>query len=157
MGNGQPVGAVLTRRELVERFAGTTTFFSTFGGNQVSMVASHAVLDVLDDERVLPRVAATGDALRAAVRTATAGHDRVGDVRGVGLANGVELVTDRLSRTPDPVAAAAVKDEMRDRGVLVGTTGRAGNVLKVRPPLAFTEAEVPVLVAALVAALDDVG
>jgi 4-aminobutyrate aminotransferase-like enzyme len=156
MGNGQPVGAVLTRRELVERFAGATTFFSTFGGNQVSMVAAQAVLDVLDDERVLPRVVAAGEALRTAVRAATAGNDRVGDVRGVGLANGVELVTDRASRTPDPAAAAAVKDGMRDRGVLVGTTGRGGNVLKVRPPLAFTEAEVPMLVAALTGALDDV-
>ena len=56
MGNGQPVGAVITRRELVERFAGDTVFFSTFGGNQVSMAAAHAVLDVLDDERILPRV-----------------------------------------------------------------------------------------------------
>ena len=56
MGNGQPVGAVITRRELVESFARDTVFFSTFGGNQVSMAAAHAVLDVLADERVLPRV-----------------------------------------------------------------------------------------------------
>jgi 4-aminobutyrate aminotransferase-like enzyme/Ser/Thr protein kinase RdoA (MazF antagonist) len=154
MGNGQPVGAVVTRRELAERFARDTVFFSTFGGNQVSMVAAHAVLDVLDDERVLPRVVEAGEELRQAVRVATAGHDRVGDVRGVGLANGIELVTDRASGTPDGAAAAAVKDGMRERGVLVGTTGRHGNVLKVRPPLAFTAEHVPVLVDALVASLD---
>ncbi|WP_426562921.1 aminotransferase class III-fold pyridoxal phosphate-dependent enzyme [Angustibacter sp. McL0619] len=155
MGNGQPVGAVILRRELAERFARDTVFFSTFAGNQVSMVASHAVLDVLADERVLPRVEATGDALRKAVREATAGHDRVGDVRGVGLANGIEIVTDRTSRRPDPEAAAAVKNGMRARGVLVGTTGRAVNTLKVRPPLAFTEVHIPTFVAALTGALDE--
>ena len=73
MGNGQPIGAVITRRELVESFGRDTVFFSTFGGNQVSTAAAHAVLDVLRDERVLPRVEAAGQALRAAVREATAG------------------------------------------------------------------------------------
>ena len=157
MGNGQPVGAVITRRELVESFARDTVFFSTFGGNQVSMAAAHAVLDVLADERVLPRVVEAGETLRSAVRVATAGHDQVGDVRGVGLANGIEIVTDRRSKVPDPVAAEAVKDGLRRRGVLVGTTGAAGNVLKVRPPLAFTADLVPTFVAALSSALDDLG
>jgi 4-aminobutyrate aminotransferase-like enzyme len=155
MGNGQPVGAVITRRELVERFAADTVFFSTFGGNQVSMAASHAVLDVLDDERVLPRVERVGELLRDAIRTTTAGHDRVGDVRGIGLANGIEIVTDRASRRPDAAGAAALTQGMRRHGVLVGTTARAGNVLKVRPPLAFTEEHVPLFAAALQAALDD--
>ncbi len=155
MGNGQPVGAVLTRRELVERFARDTVFFSTFGGNQVSMAASHAVLDVLADERVLPRVVEAGGALRRATSSATAGHDRVGHVRGMGLANAVEIVTDRESCRPDPAGARAIKDGMRARGVLVGTTGRSANVLKVRPPLAFTAGNVATFVQALVAALDD--
>ncbi len=153
MGNGQPVGAVITRRELVERFAHDTVFFSTFGGNQVSMAASHAVLDVLADERVLPRVTAAGHELRRAVREATAGHDQVGDVRGMGLANGIEIVTDLASQAPDPAGAATLKDALRGRGVLVGTTGRAVNVLKVRPPLAFTVEHVPVFVEALTTSL----
>jgi 4-aminobutyrate aminotransferase-like enzyme/Ser/Thr protein kinase RdoA (MazF antagonist) len=155
MGNGQPVGAVITRRELAERFASDTVFFSTFGGNQVSTAAAHAVLDVLADEGVLPRTMAAGAALRAAVRAATAETGIVGDVRGVGLANAIEIVTDRESRHPDAAAAAAVKDALRRRGVLVGSTSRAGNVLKVRPPLAFTASLVPVFVAALTAALQD--
>ena len=153
MGNGQPVGAVITRRELVEQFARDTVFFSTFAGNQVSMAAAHAVLDVLADERVLPRVVEAGLALRSAVRAATEGHGSVGDVRGMGLANGIEIVLDRESRRPDPETAAAVKDGLRRRGVLVGTTGRHGNVLKVRPPLAFTADLVPTFTTALVAAL----
>jgi 4-aminobutyrate aminotransferase-like enzyme len=154
MGNGQPVGAVITRRSLVESFAEDTVFFSTFGGNQVSMAAAHAVLDVLADERVLPRVVEAGQALRSQVSAATAGHDRVGDVRGMGLANGIELVVDRAGRQPDPAAADAVKNGLRRRGVLVGTTGRHGNVLKVRPPLAFTADLVPAFVDALAATLD---
>jgi 4-aminobutyrate aminotransferase-like enzyme/Ser/Thr protein kinase RdoA (MazF antagonist) len=153
MGNGQPVGAIITRRELTERFASDTVFFSTFGGNQVSVAAAHAVLDVLADERVLPRVQAAGEAMRGAVREVTTGFDQVGDVRGVGLANAIELVTDRESRCPDPVAATQIKDALRRHGVLVGTTGKAGNVLKVRPPLAFTAAHVPVFVQALAASL----
>jgi 4-aminobutyrate aminotransferase-like enzyme/Ser/Thr protein kinase RdoA (MazF antagonist) len=153
MGNGQPVGAVITRRELVERFARDTVFFSTFAGNQVSMAAAHAVLDVLADERILPRTRAAGEALRAAVRAATDSDSRVGDIRGIGLANAIEMVTDRESQTPDPAAAAEVKNALRRRNVLVGTTGRAGNVIKVRPPLAFTTSLVPVFVRALTESL----
>ena len=153
MGNGHPVAAVITRRELAQRFADQTVFFSTFGGNQVSVAAAHAVLDVLRDERVLPRVQVAGNALRQAVREATADDDRVGDVRGMGLANAIELVTDRASAAPDAPMAAAVKDGLRRRGVLVGSTGPDRNILKVRPPLAFTEREVPVFVAALRATL----
>ncbi|MFL6101506.1 MAG: aminotransferase class III-fold pyridoxal phosphate-dependent enzyme [Actinomycetales bacterium] len=156
MGNGQPVGAVITRRELVESFGRDTVFFSTFGGNQVSMAASHAVLDVLADERVLPRVTLAGEALRAALREATTGFEVVGDVRGMGLANGIELVTDHGTKQPHAALANAVKDGLRRRGVLVGTTGRHGNVLKVRPPLAFTADLVPTFVDALVATVDQV-
>jgi 4-aminobutyrate aminotransferase-like enzyme/Ser/Thr protein kinase RdoA (MazF antagonist) len=156
MGNGQPVGAVITRRELVEKFAHDTVFFSTFAGNQVSMAAAHAVLDVLADEQVLPRVQVAGAELRRAVREATVHDDRIGDVRGMGLANAIEVVRDRQSKLPDVTTAVRVKDRLRDLGVLVGTTGPAGNVLKVRPPLAFTAALVPTFVATLEQALADV-
>ncbi len=155
MGNGQPVGAVITRRDLVARFAQDTVFFSTFGGNQVSVAAGHAVLDVLADERVLARVSEAGMALRQAVGEATAADGRVGDVRGVGLACAVELVTDRASREPDAATARALTGALRQRGVLTGTTGPFGNVLKVRPPLAFTADLVPVFVTALCGALAD--
>jgi 4-aminobutyrate aminotransferase-like enzyme/Ser/Thr protein kinase RdoA (MazF antagonist) len=154
MGNGHPVAAVITRREIAERFAGDTVFFSTFGGNQVSVAAAHAVLDVLSDERVLPRVVEAGTALRSAVRAATAEHECVGDVRGMGLANAIEIVRDRTTKEPDAATTNLIKDGLRDRGVLVGTTGTAGNILKVRPTLAFTAAEVPVFVAALRSTLD---
>lgn len=149
MGNGHPVAAVITRREIAQRFAAETVFFSTFGGNPVSAAAGLAVLDVLEDERVLPRVQAAGAALRAGIREVATRHPAIGDVRGMGLAIGVEIVSDRAAKTPDPVTTAAVKEGLRDRGVLVGTTGPAGNILKVRPPLAFTAADVPVVLDAL--------
>ena len=155
MGNGHPVAAVITRRDIAERFAADTSFFSTFGGNQVSVAAAHAVLDVLDDERVLPRVVAAGVALRAAIADATVDVECIGDVRGVGLANAIEIVVSRASREPDAAAAHRIKNSLRDHGVLVGTTGAAGNVLKVRPPLAFTDGHVPVFVAALTRALTE--
>ncbi|MGE5226467.1 MAG: aminotransferase class III-fold pyridoxal phosphate-dependent enzyme [Planctomycetaceae bacterium] len=155
MGNGHPVAAVITRREIAQRFADETVFFSTFGGNPVSVAAATAVLDVLEDERVLERTRAAGEALRAAVRDAAAPYPGVGDVRGVGLANGIELVRDPAAKEPAPGAAEEVKEGLRRRGVLVGTTGPHGNVLKVRPPLAFTEREVPVFADALAATFEE--
>ncbi len=153
MGNGHPVAAVITRREIAQRFAEETVFFSTFGGNPVSVAAATAVLDVLEDERVLARTHAAGEALRAAVREVAATFPGVGDVRGVGLANGIELVRDPTTKEPDADAAGAITEGLRERGVLVGTTGPHGNVLKVRPPLAFTQAEVPVFAEAFAATL----
>jgi 4-aminobutyrate aminotransferase-like enzyme/Ser/Thr protein kinase RdoA (MazF antagonist) len=153
MGNGHPVAAVLTRSEIVQSLAGHTVLFSTFGGNPVSAAAALAVLDVIDDERVLDRVRRSGEALRAAVAELGGAHEAIGHVRGAGLAWGVEIVSDRAARTPDGARARAVRDRMRHHGVLIGTTGRAGNILKLRPPLAFTAEHVPVLVSALDRAL----
>jgi 4-aminobutyrate aminotransferase-like enzyme len=121
-------------------------FFSTFGGNPVAAAAALAVLDVIDDERVLERTVAAGAALRDTIRDVAAGHPGiVTEVRGVGLAIGVECASAEVT--------SAIKEGLRDRGLLVGTSGRDGTVLKVRPPLAFTTAEVPAFVDALEATL----
>jgi 4-aminobutyrate aminotransferase-like enzyme/Ser/Thr protein kinase RdoA (MazF antagonist) len=153
MGNGHPVGAVITRREIAARFGDETVFFSTFGGNQVSAVAALAVLDVLADERVLERVVVAGDALRTAIVDLAKRYPRIGEVRGVGLAIGVEIVKEGATKAPDPATASAIKEGLKERGVLIGTTGRDGNVLKIRPPLVFTTAEVPIVIEALEATL----
>ena len=153
MGNGHPVGAVITRRELVERLGDETVFFSTFGGNQVSVAASLAVLDVLEDERVLQRVVEASAALRGALAALARRFPVIGEVRGPGLAIGIDIVRDPGSMTPDPTLATALKEGLRDRGVLIGTTGPLGNVLKIRPPLAFTAADVPSVADALEATL----
>ncbi|MDQ2689291.1 MAG: aminotransferase class III-fold pyridoxal phosphate-dependent enzyme [Chloroflexota bacterium] len=149
MGNGHPIAAVVTRSELVDRFAGTTTFFSTFGGNPVACAAGLAVLDVIDDEGLVARAAATGERLRQAMAPLADRHPSIGDVRGRGLIAGVELVSDRQEREPDRELAGLVKDEMRERGVLLGTTGRLGNVLKIRPPLCLTSVDADLLVSTL--------
>jgi 4-aminobutyrate aminotransferase-like enzyme len=153
MGNGHPIAAVITRSDIVDRFGAETTFFSTFGGNPVACAAALAVLDVLEEERLLANASAVGDALRAELRSLAGRHKSIGDVRGRGLMTGVELVVDPATRQPDGALASRVKDEMAERGVLIGTTGRHGNVLKIRPPLCITRDEAALIAATLDQAL----
>jgi len=157
MGNGHPVAALITRRELTERFAETTEWFSTFGGNPVACAAALAVLDVIEDERLVERAARVGPLLRAAIAALMPAHPSIGDVRGVGLLSGVELVRDPGTKEPDPELAGAVKNAMRERGVLVGSTGPRDNVLKVRPPLVFGEEHISLVVEALEDSLRAIG
>jgi 4-aminobutyrate aminotransferase-like enzyme len=149
------VAALVARREIAERFAETTEWFSTFGGNPVACAAALAVLDVIEDERLVERAARVGSALRAGIRDVAAVHAAIGDVRGLGQLTGVELVD--AGGAPDAALASAVANRLRDLGVLVGTTGPAGNVLKVRPPLVFGQEHVPVVLDALDAALTSAG
>ena len=145
MGNGYPVAAVLTRRELIDGFAFEGRIFSTFGGNPVAAQAAIAVLDVIDDERVIPHVKHVGELLRERLYDLRARHPSILDVRGLGLLVGVEL--------DDPGRANAVVNAMRDSGVLIGRTGPRDDVLKIRPPLVFGAEHTDLLVAALDAAL----
>lgn len=153
MGDGHPVAAVITRSDIVDRFAGATDWFSTFAGNPVSAAAALAVLDVIEDEHIIARAHDLGEAVRAGLREVTSGYPSVGDVRGIGLINSVELVSDPQTKRPAPDLAERVVNGMRERGVLVGTCGKAGNCLKIRPPLALSAAEVPLLVSTLGEAL----
>jgi 4-aminobutyrate aminotransferase-like enzyme/Ser/Thr protein kinase RdoA (MazF antagonist) len=153
MGNGHPVAAVITRAEIVDRFAAATEFFSTFGGNPVACAAAMAVLDVVEDEGLTPNAAAVGEEIRAAIRAAATRHPAIGDVRGRGLMIGVELVRDRATREPDAGLATRLQNAMRERGVLVGTTARAGNVLKIRPPLVIRREDAALLLWVLEEAL----
>jgi 4-aminobutyrate aminotransferase-like enzyme/Ser/Thr protein kinase RdoA (MazF antagonist) len=152
MGNGHPVAAIITRRELAERFSPTGEFFSTFGGNPVAMAAALAVLEVMDDERVVSRAAAVGEYLAGLLREVAARAPVIGEVRGIGLAIGVEIVRPGTME-PDAATARDIVEGMRGRGVLIGTTGRHGNALKIRPPLVFQREHADQLVAALEAAV----
>jgi len=149
MGNGHPIAAVITRAEIVDRFGAQTTFFSTFGGNPVACAAALAVLDVLEDEHLVANAATVGESLRSLLRALAERHEAIGDVRGRGLMTGIELVHDRATREPAGELAARVKDAMAERGVLIGTTGRHGNVLKIRPPLCITGDEARLIVTAI--------
>lgn len=152
MGNGHPVAAVITRSDIVDRFAEQTTFFSTFGGNPVACAAALAVLDVIEDERLVANAAAVGDWLRFRLAALAARHPVIADVRGRGLMSGVELIGPDGEPAGD--IASRVKDAMAERGVLIGTSAREGNVLKIRPPLCITRDEAGLIVAALDATLD---
>jgi 4-aminobutyrate aminotransferase-like enzyme/Ser/Thr protein kinase RdoA (MazF antagonist) len=137
MGNGHPVAAVVFRREVADRFAHGRHIFSTFGGNPVACAAALAVLDVIEDEGIIENARTTGAHLLEQLTALQQRHELIGEVRGRGLLIGVDLVEDRSTREPAREAARQVVDAMRDRGVLIGTTGPHQNVLKLRPPLVF--------------------
>jgi len=146
IGAGHPIGAVVTRREIFEQFRRTDFYFNTFGGNPVSAAVGNAVLDVFRDDALLAHVRDVSPYLRSCLQDLQQRHAQIGDVRGLGLFLGVELVADRGSREPSREAALLVAERMREAGVLIGVTGRHGNVIKVRPPLPFSRENVDFLV-----------
>jgi 4-aminobutyrate aminotransferase-like enzyme len=141
MGNGHPVAAVVTRSEIAQTLASKTDIFSTFGGNPVACRAGLAVLDVIESEGLQQSALEVGGHLRSLLKDVQQEHQSLGDIRGAGLLVGVELVADREQRSPASRLTNAVMNEMRNRGVLVGSTGRDDNVLKIRPPLVFSRAD----------------
>jgi 4-aminobutyrate aminotransferase-like enzyme len=153
LGNGMPLAAVVTTRAIAESFDNGMEYFSTFGGNTVSCAAGLAVLDVLEAEGLQAHAQRVGAQLLDGCRAVMARREVIGDVRGSGLFIGVELVRDRASRTPAPMEASFVVERMRERGVLVGTDGPHHNVIKVRPPMPFADADAELLVAELDRAL----
>jgi 4-aminobutyrate aminotransferase-like enzyme/Ser/Thr protein kinase RdoA (MazF antagonist) len=153
MGNGHPIAAVVARSEIVDHFGVDHEFFSTFGGNPVACAAALAVLDVIEDEQLVENAGRVGRWLQDAIRDLADTHPAIGDVRGRGLMVGVDLVTDRSTREPDGALANRVMNGMRERGVLVSTTGREGNVMKIRPPLVITEEQAESIVGTLDEAL----
>ena len=156
MGNGYPVAALVTRSEIVDRFAGEGEFFSTFGGNPPGAVAALTVLDVIADQQLIERAGRVGSELRAGIERLAESTPVIGDVRGRGLIVGVDLVLNEGSPPrPDPALADRVKNGLRERGVLVGTTGPDDNVLKIRPPLVFGSQHVEILHSALAEVLPD--
>lgn len=145
MGDGFPVAALVTRSELLEAVPEETELFSTYGGNPVACTAALAVLAVIEDEGLIQNAAEIGSYLQAGLVEMQRRHPFIGDVRGTGLLLGIELVEDPQSRRPAPGRAREVTDAMRDHGILIGTTGPAGNVLKIRPPLVFTHEQADLL------------
>lgn len=153
IGNGYPLGAVVTTEEIARSFDDGMEFFSTFGGSTVSCAAGLAVLDVVQEEDLQARARVVGEHLLARLRPLAERHDLVGDVRGSGLFAGVELVTDRATLAPASSEAAFIVNRMREAGVLIGTDGPDHNVLKIRPPMPFDVDDADVLAAALDRAL----
>src|SRR5947207_9445271 len=127
IGNGHPIGAVITTREIADSFANGMEFFSTFGGNTVSCAIGLAVLQVVQEENLQAHALNVGERLLAGLREFQQEHDLIGDVRGSGLFLGVELVR---HREPARLEADRIVNHMRERGILIGTDGPYHNVLK---------------------------
>jgi 4-aminobutyrate aminotransferase-like enzyme len=154
MGNGYPVGGVAMKPALLEQFGSRNGYFNTFGGSPVAAAAGLAVLDVLESEGLQENARGVGAYLLAELQALAQRHTGIGDVRGAGLYIGIEIVTDRKSRAPDKEAALAAVNGLRQRNVLIGTAGKHGNILKIRPPLCLAEEHADMLVFALADVLD---
>jgi 4-aminobutyrate aminotransferase-like enzyme len=138
IGDGHPIGAVITTPAIAAKFAEKFSYFNTFGGNPVSAAVGMAVLDVLEREGLQQNVVAAGKVLESGLARLAARHPLLADVRGKGLFWGLEIVRDHATRAPAIEEADRIMNLLRDDGFLLGRTGAFNNVVKIRPPLVFT-------------------
>jgi 4-aminobutyrate aminotransferase-like enzyme/Ser/Thr protein kinase RdoA (MazF antagonist) len=141
IGNGFPLAAVITTEEIARSFDNGMEFFTTFGGNPVACAAGLAVLDILRDEHLQQNARTVGACFIKQLRHLQEKHTVIGDVRGMGLFLGIDLVTNRETREPATAQADYIANRLREDGILTGTDGPYHNVLKLRPPLMFSEAD----------------
>ncbi len=139
MGNGHPLAAVITTSGIADAFANGMEYFNTFGGNPVSCAIGMAVLDVIENEDLQQNALKAGHRLLQGLKGLMEKYALIGDVRGLGLYVGVELVTDRQTLEPAPEHADYIINRMKDYGILISTDGPLHNVLKMKPPIVFTE------------------
>jgi 4-aminobutyrate aminotransferase len=151
MGNGVPIGMTTATPEVADAFKGLT--FSTFGGNPVSMAAALAVIKVIEDEDLRKNSAVVGAYFREGLEGLKEKYQVIGDVRGLGLMQALELVRDRDTKEPHPQAVLKVFEETKRRGVLIGKGGLYGNVIRTGMPLIATKDHVDEMIAALDASL----
>jgi len=149
MGNGQPLGAVITTREIAESYRTQGYFFSSAGGSPVSCVVGLTVLDVIERERLQENALTVGDHLKARILELATRHPLIGTVHGSGLYMGVELVRDPTTLEPAAAETAAICERMRELGVIVQPTGDRSNVLKMKPPMCLTRESADFFVAML--------
>jgi alanine-glyoxylate transaminase/(R)-3-amino-2-methylpropionate-pyruvate transaminase len=141
IGNGAPLAAVTTRREIAEKLT-QRIHFNTFGGNPVSMAAGIAVLDAIEEDGLQENARVVGGRFKAGLQALAARHRLIGDVRGMGLMLGLELVRDRSTREPAKQEALQVMEHARELGVLLGKGGLDGNTLRIKPPMCLTAQDV---------------
>ncbi len=138
IGNGFPLAAVITTPEIADRFAGGMEYFNTFGGNPAACSAGMAVLDVIEQQNLQNNAQLVGTRLKTGLERLKEKYPLIGDVRGMGLFIGIELVRDRNSLLPAPAHAAYAAERMKEEGILISTDGPERNVLKIKPPLVFS-------------------
>jgi 4-aminobutyrate aminotransferase-like enzyme len=149
MGNGHPLAAVVTTPDVAASFDTGMEYFSSFGGNPVSCAVGLAVLDVIRQEKLQENARKVGAYFKSRLEETKKISPLVGDVRGLGLFLGIELVLDRATLAPATAEASYVAERMKDKGVLVSTDGPYKNVLKIKPPLVFTQADADLYVETL--------
>ncbi|MGL4512347.1 MAG: aspartate aminotransferase family protein [Lacipirellulaceae bacterium] len=156
IGNGIPLGAFTTTDD-ISRVMKNRIHFNTFGGNPVSMTQGLATLEVIDEEGIQENARVVGGLLKEGLLALQDKHPLIGDVRGMGLMLGVELVRDRKTKAPAAAEAADAMERMKHRGVLIGKGGLFGNTLRIKPPMCLTADDADYLVAALDEVLSEVG
>ncbi|HWD40355.1 MAG TPA: aspartate aminotransferase family protein [Fimbriimonas sp.] len=147
LGNGAPIGVTIANPEIADSFPGAT--ISTFGGNPVSTAAALAVIKEIEDRDLRQNAQVTGDYFRMKLEELKDKHPVIGDVRGMGLMQGVELVKDRQTKEPAPAAVGQVMEATKRKGVLIGRGGLYGNVLRLGPPMIAQKDHIDELIAAL--------
>ena len=141
IGNGHPLSAVVTGRDIAESFNNGMEYFNTFGGNPVSCAVGLAVIDVLQKDNLQANALRVGNQLLDGLKSFVGKYDMVADARGAGLFLGLELVRDLSTLEPAPAEASFISNRMRDHRILLGTDGPYHNVVKIRPPMPFNESD----------------
>ncbi|XP_077288028.1 5-phosphohydroxy-L-lysine phospho-lyase [Arctopsyche grandis] len=150
MGNGHPVAAVITTKAIAASFRDTgVRYFNTYGGNPVSCAIANAVLDVIEHEKLIEHARRVGAQMLSSFCKLAESHSLIGDVRGLGLFVGIELVRDRITREPATFEAEHVVARMKEEHILISSDGPDNNVLKFKPPMVFSEENVDQVVSIL--------
>jgi 4-aminobutyrate aminotransferase-like enzyme len=139
IGNGHPLAAVVMTEAIAEKFNNGIEFFNTYGGNPVSMVTGAAVLKTIQDEALQENALNVGKVLLNSLQALMSKHSIIGDVRGEGLFIGVELVKDRITKEPIGKEINHIVEALKNKGFLISTDGPYNNVLKIKPPIVFSE------------------
>jgi 4-aminobutyrate aminotransferase-like enzyme len=156
MGNGMPIGGVVARQELIDQFGSDIRYFNTFGGNSVSIAAANAVLDVIEDDRLLENARIVGAKLREGLARIAESDSRLHSTRGAGLFLAADFSVPETG-TPDSETTRRVVNELRDRRVLIGAVGPSAATLKIRPPLPFAAPDADRLLSELESVLERSG
>jgi 4-aminobutyrate aminotransferase-like enzyme len=140
MANGTPVGLCIATAEVADAFKGLT--ISTFGGNPVTAVAAKATIDLIEEDQLLENADRVGAYLRTKLEALQEKYPLIGDVRGMGLMQGLELVKDRNTKEPAPEATGQLLERCRSNGLLIGKGGLYGNVIRISPPLNISNSDI---------------
>jgi 4-aminobutyrate aminotransferase-like enzyme len=147
MANGVPIGCTITRPEIADAYKGLT--ISTFGGNPVTAVAAKATIDLIEEEHLMDNAHTVGNQFRQGLEALKEKHAPVGDVRGMGLMQAIELVKDRKTKEPATEMTGQVLERLRANGLIVGKGGLYANVIRMSPPLNISKSDVEAALAAL--------